>query len=81
MNIYTKVDDSKCKAAQDWWKTNSEPWKLVRSKWDDVFNRKTNLVLEEKVENKALYEHLFSKEFSNKEADINSTIEAFVKKH
>lgn len=80
LNIYTKVDDSKCKAAQDWWKINSQPWKLVRAKWDQVFNRKVNLALEEKVEDKALYEHLFSKDFSNKEKDINNIIEAFVKK-
>ena len=80
LNIYTKVDDSKCQAAQDWWKTNSQPWKLVRAKWDQVFNRKVNLALEEKVEDKALYEHLFSKDFSNKEKDINNIIEAFIKK-
>ncbi len=80
LNIYTKVDDSKCKVAQDWWKTNSQPWKLVRAKWDQVFNRKVNLALEEKIEDKALYEHLFSKDFSNKEKDINNIIEAFVKK-
>ncbi|MFI0428869.1 DUF6607 family protein [Mariniflexile sp. HMF6888] len=79
LNIYTKVDDSTCKVAQDWWKTNSQPWKLVRAKWDQVFNRKVNLALEEKVEDKALYEHLFSKDFSNKEKDINNIIESFVK--
>ncbi len=80
LNTYTKVDDSKCKSAQDWWKTNNQNWKLVRNKWDEVFNRKTDLILEEKVDEKPLYSILFSKEFSNKEEDINSIIEAFVKK-
>ncbi|WP_308993657.1 DUF6607 family protein [Mariniflexile litorale] len=80
LNIYTKVDDNKCKVAQDWWKTNHEPWKLVRNKWETIFNKKANLSLEEKVEDKALYTHLFSKDFSNKEEDINNIIDAFVKK-
>ncbi|WP_047789223.1 DUF6607 family protein [Tenacibaculum mesophilum] len=78
-NTYVKVDDNKCKAAQDWWKKNSAKWQKVRSKWDEVYGRNTNLSLETKVNNKPLYKHLFSEKVSE-EQQINETIESFVKK-
>lgn len=78
-NTYVKVDDSKCKAAQDWWKKNSTKWQKVRSKWGEVYGRNTNLSLETKVNNKPLYKHLFS-EKTSEEQQINETIESFVKK-
>jgi hypothetical protein len=78
-NIYKKVDDSRCQAAQDWWKTHENKWALVRTKWNDIYARNQNLTLEEKVENKFLYKHLFDDEMTV-ENDINRVIEAFVKK-
>lgn len=78
-NTYVKVDDSKCKAAQDWWKKHTDKWQLVRNKWEEVFSRNQNLSLENKVDNKPLYKHLFSDETSQ-EKDINQVIESFIKK-
>lgn len=78
-NTYTKVDDSRCQTAADWWKTNHGKWALVRKKWDEVYNRKKDLSLESKVENKALYKHLFSEDYTQ-ENDITRVIESFVKK-
>lgn len=78
-NTYVKVADSKCKAAQDWWKKNTNKWQLVRNKWDEVYGKNTNLSLETKVNNKPLYKHLFS-EKTSEEQQINEIIESFVKK-
>ncbi len=77
-NTYVKVEDSKCKAAQDWWKENNKKWALVRDKWTKVYNRNTDLALQAKVENKALYKYLFS-EYYSKKKKINKIIESFVK--
>ncbi|WP_108809134.1 DUF6607 family protein [Aquimarina spinulae] len=76
-NTYVKVDDNKCKAAANWWKENNQKWALVRNKWEKVYGRNANLVLEAKVDNKPLYKHLFSDEYT-KEQDINKVIESFV---
>ncbi|WP_108867814.1 DUF6607 family protein [Aquimarina aquimarini] len=76
-NTYVKVDDSKCKAAADWWKKNNAKWALVRTKWEKVYGRNTDLSLEAKVDNKALYKHLFSDKYTE-EKDINKVIESFV---
>jgi hypothetical protein len=76
-NTYVKVDDSRCKAAADWWKENNQKWAMVRNKWEDIFGRNTNLVLEAKVNNKPLHKHLSSDEYT-KEQDINTIIESFV---
>jgi len=76
-NIYKKVDDSRCQAAQDWWKEHNEKWATVRAKWDEVFNRNTDLNLHSKVDNKVLFKHLFDEDMTKKK-EIESTIEAFV---
>jgi len=77
-NTYVRVDDSKCKAAQDWWKKEYDKWASVRAKWAEVYGRNTTLKLENKVDNKVLFKHLFAEDVT-KEKDINSIIEAFVK--
>ena len=79
-NTYVKVEDSKCVAAQDYWKKNEAKWALVRAKWDEVFARNKDLVLEEKVDNKVLYKYLFDKEKYQTAEEINPVIESFVKK-
>jgi hypothetical protein len=78
-NVYKKVDDSRCQAAQDWWNEHQNKWALVRTKWEDVYGRNNDLTLETKVDNKFLYKHLFNDEMTA-ENDINEVIEAFVKK-
>ncbi len=57
----------------------SDKWALVRSKWDEVYGRNQDLVLEEKVDNKVLYKYLFGEGYEE-EAQIDSIIESFVKK-
>lgn len=78
-NTYKKVDDSRCKAASDWWVENYDKWASVRAKWNEVFARNQDLNLKAKVDNKVLFKHLFDEEITE-EAEINPIIESFVKK-
>lgn len=77
-NTYVRVDDNKCKAAAEWWAENTEKWALVRTKWDEVYGRNKNLELATKVDNRALYKHLFSDDYTEKET-IDKVIDSFVK--
>lgn len=77
-NTYKRVDDSKCAAAAQWWVDNQEKWALVRTKWDEVYNKNKDLDLEQKVDNKVLYKHLFGEGYEDQES-INQLIESFVK--
>lgn len=79
-NTYVKVDDNRCKAAQDYWKENQEKWAIVRTKWDEVFARNKDLILEEKVDNKVMFKYLLDDENYNSAETINPLIESFVKK-
>ncbi|MGJ8591668.1 MAG: DUF6607 family protein [Aquaticitalea sp.] len=79
-NTYVKVDDSKCKVAQDYWKENNAKWAVVRSKWDQVFSRNKDLVLEEKVDNKDLFKYILDDENYKTSAQIDPIIDSFVKK-
>jgi hypothetical protein len=76
-NTYVKVADGKCQGAQDWWIKNTNKWKIVRNKWNEVYGRNTNLSLETKVDNKLLYKYLFSDDVTEEE-EINKIIESFV---
>lgn len=77
-NTYTKVDDAKCKAAQDWWKKNKEYWALVREVWTEVFAEKKDLKLAEKVEGKRLYEVLFDMDLNSNKKKIKKVINSFI---
>ncbi|MGV6831640.1 MAG: DUF6607 family protein [bacterium] len=77
-NTYVKVDNSRCQAAQDWWKENSTKWQLVRNKWDEVFARNKELFLHAKVDNKPLFKHLFTDSYTTEE-EISKLIESFIK--
>ncbi|UJH66456.1 DUF6607 family protein [Allomuricauda sp. SCSIO 65647] len=78
-NTYVQVPDERCKAAADWWVENHDKWATVRSIWDEVYARDTDLTLKEKVDNKVLYKHLFEEEMVEKE-DLANTIKSFVAK-
>ena len=80
LNVYKRVEDSKCVAAQDYWAKEKDKWALVRAKWDEVFARNKDLFLEEKVDNKVLFKYLFDKEKYKTSEEINPLIESFVKK-
>lgn len=77
-NTYVRLDDSKCAAAKKWWAENGEKWEVVRNKWNQVYARNTDLNLEAKVDNMALYKHLFKDEVSEA-SQIDAIIESFVK--
>lgn len=77
-NTYVKVPDAHCQAAADWWTKEHDKWATVRSTWDTVFARNQDLVLEEKVDNKVLYKHLFAEDIQKKK-EIGAIIESFVK--
>ena len=78
-NTYVKVEDSKCKSAQDYWTENKIKWALVRAKWDAIFARHKDLSLKEKVDNKGLFKYLFDEEKYKTTEEINPLIESFVK--
>ena len=78
-NTYVKVDDKKCKAAQDWWIKNADKWQTVRNKWAEIYGRNADLTLETKVDNMPLYKHLFDDKVTETK-EMNEIIESFVKK-
>ncbi|WP_127846493.1 DUF6607 family protein [Psychroflexus aestuariivivens] len=78
-NTYEKVDDEKCKIAQDWWKENQKYWSKVRKIWDEVYAEHAELQLKKSVEGRPLFMHLTPENAPNKK-DIRATIEKFIVK-
>ena len=58
-NTYVKVNDSKCKAAADWWVKNRRYWVDVRAVWAEIIAAKDLINIQSKVDNQRLWEHLF----------------------
>lgn len=79
-DVYTKVDDSKCALAQNYWKKNAGLWKNVRNKWAVIFDRKKDLSLNKKVNNQPLYMKLFSLKPDATKEEINSIIDSYIVK-
>jgi hypothetical protein len=79
LDLYVKVEDSKCKAAQNWWKENGTLWKNVRTKWQTVFDADKTIELEKTVDNKPLFSHLFELKPTATKAETDKIIDSFVK--
>ncbi|MDD3003592.1 DUF6607 family protein [Flavobacterium sp.] len=78
-DYYKKVADSKCIAAQKYWKENATLWKNVRSKWQTIFDRKKDLTLESRVNKKPLYSHLFELKSNASKTETDKIIDSFIK--
>lgn len=79
MDYYKKVDDSKCKAAQQYWKENQALWANVRNKWQSVFDRDKDLTLESAIDGKPLFMHLFGLKPTATKAESDKIIDDFIK--
>ena len=78
-NTYKRVDDSRCVAAQDYWKEHKAMWELVRTNWGKVFAKNQDLKLAHKVEDKRLFQHIFALEPTAKNEEVKKIIDDFVK--
>lgn len=58
-NIYKKVDESRCASAKNWWEKNKSYWNTVRQSWDKLLKDRSVVRLQQKVDNKLLYQYLF----------------------
>ncbi|MFA9290634.1 MAG: DUF6607 family protein, partial [Solirubrobacteraceae bacterium] len=76
-NTYTKVEDVKCVAAQNWWKEKKEFWSIVRTKWEKELSNK-NLKLRTEVYGEPLHMHLAKLNSKANKEDINKVIDRFI---
>lgn len=77
-NTYVKVDDSKCAAAQKWWKENEELWSRIREAWSEIYAENKDLKLKEKVDGKPIFKALFSLENDASKKEIKKLLMAYV---
>lgn len=77
-DTYTKIDDSKCKIAQEYWEKNKKIWEKVRSKWETVFSQNKDLSLKKVVDGQPLYGHLFELKPDATQAQIDKIIDSFI---
>jgi hypothetical protein len=79
-NTYTKVDDSKCKAAQDWWSEHNEYWADVREEWQSIFETKKDITMEKSIDDKPLFMHMFElQDQAYNDKKIEKQIKTFLK--
>jgi hypothetical protein len=77
-NTYTKVENSRCLAAQTWWTENKAFWAAARKEWSSIFAKNKDLSLAKTIDEKPLFMHLFAlkPEQSN---EIKPIIDKFLK--
>lgn len=59
-NVYTRIDDSHCQLAKQWWKEHSDYWALVRDEWGKIFARQQHIAITPKIEGQVLWQALFA---------------------
>lgn len=79
-NTYTRVDDSRCKAAQEWWAANHSVWDKVRREWDIAFARNKNLQLKNYERDSSLFEKLTTLSTGASQKDIHNIMSDFIEK-
>ena len=76
-STYTRVEDSRCNEAINWWDENSTKWALVREKWNSIYSKNKTLSLKKSIDKKPLYSYLFDENVTKKD-EIGSIIDRFV---
>lgn len=79
-DVYTKVSDSKCKAAQNWWAENNKLWKLVRERWEVLYEKDKTISLEKTVDNQPLFMKLFELKPDASKEEVNKIIDSYIVK-
>ena len=77
-NIYKRVPDSRCAAAQEWWETHKAVWAKVRTQWDALLANNQQLKLKSKVADKRLYEYLFELKPEAGSEEIKAILTQFI---
>jgi len=76
-NTYTKLDESKCRVAINWWNDNNAKWSHVRNKWNSIYSKNEDISLNRTVKDKPLFLYLFDDKVIGKE-EIGLIIDKFV---
>ena len=77
VNKYTRVDESKCKEAINWWDKNDQKWSFVLEKWNSIYSKKNDILLRRTVENKPLFSFLFDENVVKRD-EIGLIIDSFI---
>lgn len=77
-NVYTKVDNSLCKAATTWWKNNKDFWANTRAEWNKIFERRTDITLKKEVDNLPLSRYLIPSVLKQKSVNAKTVINKFI---
>lgn len=56
-NSYFKMDDTECKAAEEWWKKNEQFWTVIRHEWEKRISDADVVKLHAKADDQMLHEH------------------------
>ena len=79
-DTYTKVDDSKCIIAQNYWKKNALTWKKVRDKWESIFVKDKDLVMQISQDKQPLFMKLFALKPDSSREEISKIIDSYITK-
>ena len=76
-STYTRVEDSRCNEAINWWNDNNTKWSFVKEKWNSIYSKNNDLSLKRSVEGRPLFSYLFDDNVTQ-EKEIGLIIDKFV---
>ena len=78
-NKYTRVDDSKCAVAIEWWDSHYEKWSKVRGIWNSIYEKNEKISLKKTIDDKPLFSYMFDDKLTD-EKEIGLIIDQFLSK-
>ena len=78
-NTYDRVENSKCQAGIDWWKTNEAFWSNARDVWGDIYGTGKDIELDADADAKHIYDVLFGMDLATKPNEIKKELKKFIK--
>lgn len=78
-NIYTKIDDSACNAAKEWWTEHRKFWSKARASWEKTYDRVGSLSLKKRANGLPMFKkfHQLEKDHASRK-EIDQSINEFI---
>lgn len=77
-NIYTKIADSKCKTAQDWWYKNKILWNKIRSEWEIVLQKNKDIKIKNSINDLTLFDQFKNLNNESSQEEIRTIISSYL---
>jgi hypothetical protein len=77
-DLYTKVAESKCKTAQEWWNKNKILWDKIRNEWEVVLSKNKDIKIKNTIDGFTLFDAFKNLNNDSTKEEIKKIISSYL---